>query len=209
MRLALALLAVSAACADPGRDGRAAATARRYAEASEPRAAYDLLSSAVRRRVSFEDFAARWTAARVERARQASALDEALRGGATLGERARLHVGESQVAMIVREGDGWRLETALLPASGARTPAEALRRFADALDERSFGALVRLLSTERQEGVRQTLDSLSSGLRAHLDESIEVTSDRATLVWTDGTRRWRIVLKREQGSWRIDDFSQQ
>jgi hypothetical protein len=69
--------------------------------------------------------------------------------------------------------------------------------------------VLRLLSAERQEGVRQTLDGFSSGLRAHLGEAIEVTADRATLVWTEDGKRWRVVLVREQGGWRIDDFSQQ
>jgi hypothetical protein len=181
----------------------------RAVAADDPRAAYALLSSAVRQRVSLETFTARWGEARAERDRQAASLESALGAGATLGERARLEVDAQQVTLLVREEDGWRLETPLLPSGGARTPEEALRRFADALDERSFAAALRLLSAERQEGVREALDSFSSGLRAHVAEAIEISTDRATLVWTDGTRQWKVVLKREHGTWHIDDFSQQ
>jgi hypothetical protein len=212
MRLAAALLLVAAAGCVATRSTGSTTVARSYAEAvrnDDPAAAYDLLASSIKRKVSRDEWAARWKQARAERARQSQALGEALRAGATLGERARVRIDESQVATLVREDDGWRLETALLPAGGARTPEEALRRFADALDDRSFSTLMRLLTAERQEGLRQAVDGFAAGLRAHLGESIEVSNDRATLVWTDGSRRWRVVLKREQGGWRIDDFSQQ
>lgn len=209
--LLLIAAAASAACAG-GRSDGSAGIARALARATtddDARAAYTLLSRKVQQRVSFDEWTRRWKETRGERARQSTALEVAVKGGATLGERARLHVDESEVTSLVREGDGWRLETPLLVAGGAPTPEEALRRFADALDERSFGAVLRLLTAERQAHVRQAVDGFAGGLREHAAELVETTPDRATLVWTDGNKRWRVVLVREQGSWRIEDFSRE
>jgi hypothetical protein len=213
MRLGLSLaLSFWVACGGDARQRSAAVTAgewARAARAGDREAAYALLADPVRRRVSADEFARRWRAAEVERERQAAALGEALRAGATLGERARIGDGPSHLVTLTREPEGWRLETPLVPAPGARTPEEALRQLADAIDDRSLAGVLRLLTSERQDGVRQTLDGFASGLRAHLGESIEITADRATLVWTEDGKRWRVVLKREAGTWRIDDFSQQ
>lgn len=177
-------------------------------ESDDPASAWDLLASDVQQRTSFDDFAERWRATPIERRRQAQALGRALAAGARLGERARLDASGT-TTHLVRDDDGWRLESPLLPAARARTPEEALKLLADAIDDRSINGVLRLLTSERQEAVRQLLDDFSTGLRDHLGDSIEVTKDRATLVWSDGTRRWRVVLKREQGAWRVDDFSQQ
>jgi hypothetical protein len=204
---------VAAACGSGAMSRDAStATARAWVRAlgaNEPDDAYALLSDEVRRRTRFEDFARRWRETPVERARQAQALSTALGAGATLGERARVELSASSAMTLVREDGGWKLDAPLLPAARAHTPEEALKLLAEALDERSVNSVLRLLTVERQEAVRQLLDDFAAGLRAHLGDSIEVTNDRATLVWSDGTRRWRVVLKREQGTWRVDDFSQQ
>jgi hypothetical protein len=214
MRLAaLTLLVACAACAGalPAQQP-AALAARSFARAladDDPRVAYALLAASQKQRLSYERFALRWRQTAVERRRQSAALQQALAAGATLGERARLHLDGSVVTTLTRDEEGWRVEVPLLPAPGARTPREALARLADAIDDRSFNTVFRLLTRERQEGLRQAIDSFATGLRGNLDEAIEITSDRATLIWTDGARRWRVVLRREQGGWRIDDFSQQ
>lgn len=213
MRAALAPLVLCLLACGGGAARRDASTltAREWIRAlgnDQPDAAWELLSSDVRKRTSFEDFARRWRETPVERARQAQALGRALAAGARLGERARVDVGVTTTNLVL-DDDGWRLDTPLLPASRARTPEEALKLLADAIDDRSVNGVLRLLTSERQEAVRQLLDDFSTGLRDHLGDSMEIANDRATLVWSDGTRRWRVVLKREQGSWRIDDFSQQ
>jgi hypothetical protein len=213
VRAALApLLACLVACGGgaAGRDG-STLTARAWIQAlkdDRPEEAWELLASDVRGRTSYDAFVKRWRETPVERQRQAQALERALAAGARLGERARLDASAT-TTQLVRDDDGWRLDTPLLPAARARTPEEALKLLADAIDDRSINGVLRLLTSERQEAVRQLLDDFSTGLRDHLGDSMEVANDRATLVWSDGTRRWRVVLKREQGSWRIDDFSQQ
>ncbi len=175
----------------------------------DPRAAYELLAAPVRQNKPYAEFAREWDATKLERARQAEALARALDRGARLGERGELAIGDGQVTPLTHEPEGWRLERPLIAAVRPATPEEAIQRLADALEDRSFPALLRLLSSERQEAARSLLDAFVTGLRDHSTELVEVSEDRATLVWTDGSRRWRVVLKREQGAWRIDDFSAQ
>src|SRR5262249_38734619 len=110
---------------------------------------------------------------------------------------------------LVHEVVGWRLETPLLSFARASTPQEALRLFASAVEARNFDAVMRVLTSTRRDGLRQVIDAFVSGLKSHLGESIEVTGDRANLIWSDGKRRWKVTLKKEEGEWRVDDFSPQ
>jgi hypothetical protein len=212
MAVAAWVLAI-AACGGVGRgDDGATKLARRWAAAiaaDDPRAAYELLASSVRGRRSYEAFARAWRDSRAERERQARALESSMKSGGPIAEQAAITVRDGQKALLDREPEGWRLLRPLLAAVRPATPEEALERLAAALDERSFPAVLRLLSSERQEAARHLLEAMSSGIRDHQDELVEVAEDRATLVWTDGSRRWRIVLKREDGAWRIHDFSVQ
>jgi hypothetical protein len=212
-RLFLTLLLAGAACAGrPAAPSRAAALAGRAAAAlggDDPRAVWDLLGSTARAGQSYEAFAARWKATRAERERRAAALERMLREGEQVGERGRVTPEGGPPAELVLEPGGWRLDTPLVATLRAATPADALRLLAGAVDDRNVAALFRVLTSARRDDVRRALDRFTGGLRAHLADSIDVTGDRATLVWHDGEHRYRVTLKRENGEWRIDDFGQQ
>jgi hypothetical protein len=186
--------------------------ARAWAQAVErddPKAAYALLADGVRRKVTYSMFAREWQETKQERQRQAAQLAAALRDGVVHGERGRLVLADGKSTVLVHESAGWRLDSPLLALGRASSPQEALRQLAAALEARSFDAVMRVLTSTRRDGLRQVLDTFVTGLRAHMGESIEVTGDRATVTWSDGKRRWRVILKREDGEWRIDDFAPQ
>ena len=86
----------------------------------------------------------------------------------------------------MRETGGWRLEAPLVATFRAATPQEALRQLAAALEERSIDELLSTLTNARRERLNEVLSAFSSGLRAHATDSVD---------------------KKEDGSWRIDDFS--
>lgn len=211
MALVLILATGVGACSGAAtHDDGTARAARAWATAAtrdDPEAAYELLSITVRTRVSYEDFVRSWRAHPRERARQAAAIEAAARAGKGAGERGALLLPDGETTDVAREPGGWRLSRALVAAFRPSTPTEALQRLADAVEARSVQGILHLLSSDRQEAARDLLDSFAAGLRAHASDLFEISEDRAVLLWTDGTRRWRVTLKREQGAWRVDDFS--
>ena len=201
----LALLAATA-CGAPSRpipDPRSAVSG--YAAAlrgDDPRAAYDLLTPAARRKLSFDDFSRQWREAAAERAEQRAALD----GMVGSSQIARLTLADGTSTGLVRDDGGWRLEAPLLSSSHAATPDDALRLFARAIEVRSLEGALRVLSSNRRARLRSALDAFVAGLAAHAGDEIVVSGDRAFLQFTDGKVRWKVTLVREEGDWRIDDI---
>jgi hypothetical protein len=173
--------------------------------ADSPDRGYDLLAKTVQKRVPKALFAERWKTAQKERARQATALTSALGQSGQRGERARFRAGKDSVG-LVHEAGGWRLESPLLQPLRADSPQAALRGLAGAIGERDVEAVLRLMSRARRERLQERLRGLARGLEQHAGDPIELVRDRAVLRWSDGTVRWRIVLVRENGEWRLDDI---
>lgn len=214
MRRPLVLLVLLAACAHaPGAPGatptdaaqRLAATLR----SDDPRAGWALLAPGLQNEDRYDAFATRWRATRAERARRAASIERALRETDQVGERAKLGLPDGHSAELVRESGGWRLETPLVAALDISTAVETLRMFAAAIEERSVTGVLHVLTSARREDARRALDRFAGGLRAHLGDALDISGDRAALVWHDGEHRYRVTLKRENGEWRVDDFSAQ
>jgi hypothetical protein len=207
------LVAVVAACAHtPAPETTPAAMARRLAislRSEDPRSGWVLLAPALQVEERYEAFATRWRATHGERARRAAAIERALRETDQVGERARLDFADGHAADLVRESTGWRLEAPLVVGLDVSTPVETLRMLAAAIEERSVTGFLHVLSSGRREDARRALDRFAGGLRAHLGDALDLSGDRAALVWHDGEHRYRVTLKRENGEWRVDDFSAQ
>lgn len=110
--------------------------------------------------------------------------------------------------------DGTRVELALEPAgfrvaaggtlpAAARTPAEALDGLRLALARRSYAALLRVLSSESRAAVETDLRSLSAALENPATLDVRVQGDRADVDVGGGHR---VVLRREAGTWRVEDL---
>lgn len=171
----------------------------------DPRAGYGLLAASVRKEVSFELFAQRWRESRPERERQAIALKATLREDPRLGERARLVLTDGKAANLVHERAGWRMDNPLLGGAYAGSPQDALRQFAASVEGHSFEAVMRLLTSTRRDGLKQVLADFTKGLEEHIAEGIEIQGNTAKLRWSDGKQAWEVVLKKEDGQWRVDD----
>ncbi|HKA86568.1 MAG TPA: hypothetical protein VKE22_02845 [Haliangiales bacterium] len=213
MRRALLLICLLAACARGGSastDAPARDLVHRYRAAlaaDDPRAAYALLADGVRKNLPYEEFARRWRERELERKRQSIALSALLDEGAQSGERGRLTTSDGRSTELVRETSGWRLEAPLLSSARAATPEEVLRQLSGAVEERSIDGILATLTNARRERMSELLGTFAAGLRAHAGDTVDVSGDRATLTWSDGTRRFRVVMRREEGTWRVDDFS--
>jgi hypothetical protein len=181
--------------------GGAAEVAARYAtaiEADQPKAAYDLLSDALRTQVTEADFMARWKSLRQELQAQAAQLRAVLGKGTEA--RAVVVYPSGFRARLACRGNEWRVEDEITSPLMTSTPAETLRAFVRAVEERDFDAAMRLLARPLRESVEKEIKDRVSKLRQALDREIEVSGGRARLQYD---ARSKVELVNEDGHWRI------
>ena len=199
------------ACGGPsGPSSPAADGVRAYLQAlraKDPHDAYKLLDSATRHRISFEEFSLEWKQSEKERDWQAKVLEESLKGNPDVGERATIGFSDGKLVALEREGKIWRLESELVSRKKAREPRDALRIFADAIAGHDVTSALDVLSQRRRDGLTKQVSSFVSGLARHVNEHIEqFGADRAELRWDENGVRYRVVLRKEEDEWRIDDI---
>jgi hypothetical protein len=210
--VALAAALVASGCgaapahtSDPAADGVRALIAALTSD--DAHAAYQLLSADVRREVSYDQFALEWKASAPERRWQAHALTESLRGDPDVGERASVTYKDGKMVQLERDGKAWRLEQALVGRARATQPRDAVRELADALHHKDLQGALELLTRRRRDGIARQVEGFVAGLDKRIDGKIEeVGPDRAELRWDEAGIRYRIVLRKEAGEWRIDDI---
>ena len=209
--LLVALVIAAPACGGGmGRASPAAGSVRELVDAlraDDPRQAYGLLSGDVRKQVSYDEFALQWKQSKAEREWQARVLEESLRGDPDVGERALASYSDGKMVALEREGKSWRLESALVSHSRASRPRDAIRMFAEALAHNDLEGVLRTLTNRRRTGLAQQLEGFLGGLERQIEAKIdEIGSDRAELRWDENEIQYRIVLRKEDGEWRIDDI---
>lgn len=175
----------------------------------DPAQAYALLAESIRAQMGFEEFAAQWQASAAERQDRAQALETELAGSPAAGERARITYPDGKSVHLVREGDGWRIESALVSLAHAGRPRDAALLLARALTARDYDAVMRILTNSRRERIGQQLEDFTTSLTRHLEagpDTLERIDDgRAELRWDDGDAHYRIALHKEGDQWRVDD----
>lgn len=207
----IALTLALAACGGArGPSAPAADGVRAYLAAlrsSDARDAYDLLSSDVKKKVSYDEFALQWRLSEKERAWQARVLEESLRGNPDVGERALISFPDGKLVQLEREGKTWRLESELVSRSRAKEPRDAIRLFADAIAARDVSAALGVLTQRRREGLTKQIEGFIKGLGKRINDRLDrFGPDRAELRWDENGIRYRIVLRKEADEWRIDDI---
>lgn len=208
-RLAI-LLALTAACggargpSSPASDGvRAYLAALR---SNDPHEAYDLLSSDVRKKLSYDEFALQWKQSETERTWQAKVLEDSLKGNPDVGERALISFSDGKLVQLEREGKTWRLESELVSRSRAKRPRDAIRMFADAIAARDVSGALNVLTQRRREGLQKQIEGFITGIGKHASGPLDEFGDRAELRWDENGIRYRIVLRKEDDEWRVDDI---
>lgn len=210
--LAAVLLLGCVGRASPAVDTPASAGVRQYIAAlqsDDPRDAYAMLAAEVRAELSYDEFARAWADTGVEREAQARELEEALRGEPEIPASAAIELADGKTIHLVHEDRRWRLVSAIVSRSHAARPHDAVESFAAALADRSVDDLLAVLTTRRRDGVRRQLDAFVDSLQAHLasadHEIYLVGDDRAELEWGSNGVSYKLVLRREEGEWRVDD----
>src|SRR5262245_2772823 len=200
-----------AACGGPiGPSSPASNGVRAYVAAlksNDPRDAYNLLSASTRKKISFDEFALAWKQSEKERAWQARALEESLKGNPDVGERALISFSDGKLVQLEREGKTWRLESELVSRSRAKRPRDAIRLFADAIAARDVSGVLGVLTQRRRDGLTKQVEGFVAGIGKRINDKIdEFGTDRAELRWDENGIRYRIVLRKEDDEWRVDDI---
>jgi hypothetical protein len=211
IRFASLLLALLSACGGPaGPSSPAADGVRMYVHAlhsNDPHEAYALLSSDAKKKMSYDQFALEWKAGDKERAWQAKVLEESLKGNPDVGERALINFSDGKLVQLEREGKTWRLESELVSRSRAKRPRDAIRLFADAIGQRDINGVLGVLTQRRRDGLTKQVEGFVAGIGKRINDRIdEFGTDRAELRWDENGIRYRIVLRKEDDEWRIDDI---
>jgi hypothetical protein len=217
MTLALCLgLAAATACGAPSatRPLGAVDAYARALESGDFDRAYDLMSDHYRKEHSRDDFVKMMR----ESPRDVKETAERLKSGKRdVDVRATYVYDDLRDEMIlVEEGGAWRIDSNPLDYYPQDTPRAALRSFIRAVELKRWDVLVRFvpkayaMSSDQLrgefEGERaQEIADLLRKLKAALDTDspIQVEGDEARLQYGD---RAEIIYKREDGSWKIDDF---
>jgi len=206
----LLMFGVVAACGGAmGPSTPASTGVRAYVSAlrsNSPRDAYSLLSSSSRKKLSFDEFALQWKQSEKERAWQAKVLEDSLKGNPDVGERALISFSDGKLVQLEREGKTWRLESELVSRSRAKRPRDAIRLFADAIAGRDVSALLGVLTQRRRDGLTKQVEGFVAGIGKRINDKLEEFKDRAELRWDENGIRYRIVLRKEEDEWRIDDI---
>lgn len=199
-----------AACGGPGGPSSPAADGvREYLKAlqsNDPHDAYDLLASDQKKKLSYDEFALQWKQSEQERKWQAKALEDGLKGNPDVGERALVSYSDGKLVQLQREGKTWRLESELVSRSRAKQPRDAIRLFADAVAAKDVSGALNMLSKRRRDGIQKQVEGFITGLGKHINGSLETLGDRAELRWDENGIRYRIVLRKEDDEWRVDDI---
>jgi len=209
--LATAALLVLAACGGAAGPSSPAATGvRAYIAAlksNDPHDAYNLLSASARKKLSYDEFALTWKQSAKERAWQAKVLEESLKGNPDVGERALISYSDGKLVQLEREGRAWRLDSELVSRSRARRPRDAIRLFADAIAARDVSGVLGVLTQRRRDGLTKQVEGFVAGIGKRINDKIdEFGNDRAELRWDENGIRYRIVLRKEDDEWRVDDI---
>jgi len=207
----VAVIILLAACGGPaGPASPAANGVRAYVKAlktNDPRDAYSLLSSSTRKKISFDEFALQWKQSEAERKWQAAKLEESLKGNPDVGERALISFSDGKLVQLERDGKTWRLESELVSRSRAKRPRDAIRLFADAIAARDVSSVLGVLTQRRRDGLTKQVEGFVAGIGKRINDKIdEFGSDRAELRWDENGIRYRIVLRKEDDEWRVDDI---
>lgn len=211
---------------------------REALERDDAAGAYRLLSPAVQQQLSLEKWTARWKETPIERAAQRKLLLETQRAssGGSIAMQAAIAMPQGTELLMapasssptktsstsgpsarsssplnrsLHRSTDWQVADPDLAAVHAETPEQVLHLLIEAVEQRNYFALLRLLSsTERkvlETELRERIDRLRNSLnRKKASPAIEVHGDRAHYQYDP---RFFVDLVRERDGWRVLDLN--
>jgi hypothetical protein len=213
MSLALAAVIAGAACGG-GRGPNQALD--NYGSALKNRdfsAAYDLMSSSYRGKVSREDYVRMMR----DNGREVSETADRLRGKkGSMEVSAELEYGLGDTMRLVQEGGHWRIATNPLGFYDQSSPKAALRSFIRAYRLERWDVMLRFVPNSYREKMdakkmqaqftgpsREQMENLVNTLEANVDEPIIERGNDARMGYGD---RYTVQFLKEDGAWKLKDL---
>ena len=171
-------------------------------KANQPMAAYALLSTDVKNRVSKTTFLTRWKAFRGELGQQATALEKQTE----LPEKSAIVTLKDGTRIELAGQKQWLLSSSTGLATRPRSPRAAIQALITALKQRDYGAISQLLSKPIRDGIEREITLRIGELEAALTKTrrLLMEGDRAAI---DAGKTFRVELRRARnGTWMVEDF---
>ncbi len=215
MRIAL-IVAVVSAFAGCGRGKGPSQTLDRYGRAlknHEFGAAYDLMSSSFRSKVSREDYVRMMR----DNPREVDETAERLRGRrGSMEVSAEFEYGLGDSMRLVQEGGGWRIATNPLGFYDQSSPKAALRSFIRAYRLERWDVMMKFVPNAYREKMdtakmkaqftgpsREHMETLINTLEANVDEPIVERGNDARMTYGD---RFTVQFVKEDSAWKLKDL---
>jgi hypothetical protein len=199
-----------------GRGKGPSQTLDRYGRALKNRdfgAAYDLMSSSFRGKVSREDYVRMMR----DNQREVAETADRLRGKkGSLEVSAEFEYGLGDKMLLVQEGGRWKISANPLGFYDQATPRNALRSFLRAYRLERWDVMLRFVPNTYREKMdvakmkaqftgpsREQMENLFNTLEANVDEPIVERGNDARMSYGD---RFTVQFVKEDGAWKLKDL---
>ena len=176
-------------------------------------AAYDLMSSSFRGKVSRDDYVRMMR----DNAREVNETADRLRGKkGSLEVSAEFEYGLGDTMRLVQEGGQWKIATNPLGFYDQSTPKAALRSFIRAYRLERWDVMLRFVPNGYREKMdakkiqaqftgpsREQMENLINTLEANVDEPIIERGNDARMSYGD---RYTVQFLKEEGAWKLKDL---
>ena len=214
MKVALVLLALAAGC---HRYDGPTGTLDRYGRALKNHdfnAAYDLMSSSYRGKVTREDYIRTMRENQREVGETASRLNDGKRGSMEVSAEFEYGIGDQM--RLVQEGDGWRIASNPLDFYNQSTPQSALRSFVRAYKLQRWDVMLRFVPNAYREKMdaqkmmaqftgpsKENIETLMNQLENNSEEPVTIHGNEANLRYGD---RYEVKFLKEDQVWKLKDL---
>jgi len=176
-------------------------------------AAYDLMSSSFRGKVSRDDYVRMMR----DNSREVSETADRLRGKkGNVEVSAEFEYGLGDTMRLIQEGGQWKIATNPLGFYDQSTPKAALRSFIRAYRLERWDVMLRFVPNSYREKMtkekmqaqftgpsREQMESLINTLEANVDEPIIERGNDARMSYGD---RYTVQFLKEEGAWKLKDL---
>ena len=213
-RLVLAAVAACAACTPGKGPNQTLDTYGTALKNHDFNAAYDLMSSSFRGKVSRDDYVRMMR----DNGREVGDTADRLRGKkGTIEVSAEFEYGLGDTMRLVQEGGQWKIATNPLGFYDQSTPKAALRSFIRAYRLERWDVMLRFVPNSYREKMdakkmqaqftgpsHEQMENLINTLEANVDEPIIERGNDARMSY--GGDRYAVQFLKEEGAWKLKDL---